>query len=84
MFSRAYFCFLPFFFQDNYDVQFVKEVFDSPSISIQELKHKSSSLDGPVRLTYKTKEEYKKAAKAFGLMDDFKVCRLHIEIFSEQ
>ncbi|KAG1663098.1 Alpha-1,3-mannosyl-glycoprotein 2-beta-N-acetylglucosaminyltransferase [Nymphon striatum] len=57
---------------DNYDEKFVKNVYDSKSVSIQELKNNRLVFDGSVRLTYRTKEQYKKAAKTFGLMDDFK------------
>lgn len=64
---------LCFFFQDNYDVQFVKSVYESRVITYQELKSGSIIYDGPVRIPYYTKEQYRRTAKVLGLMDDFRV-----------
>ncbi|XP_023227724.1 alpha-1,3-mannosyl-glycoprotein 2-beta-N-acetylglucosaminyltransferase-like [Centruroides sculpturatus] len=58
--------------KDNYDVAFVKQIYGSPAVSLQQLQKGSIDHSGPVRVTYDTKEFFKKASKALGLMDDFK------------
>ncbi|KAG8227563.1 hypothetical protein J437_LFUL000663 [Ladona fulva] len=59
--------------KDNYDVQFVKQVYESPVVTFQQLKSSSISGTGPLRIPYNTKDAYKRTAKMLGLMDDFKV-----------
>lgn len=61
------------FVQDNYDVQFVKQVYESPVVTYQELKSGSIVSEGSVRLSYHTNDMYKRTAKMLGLMDDFRV-----------
>uniref|UniRef100_A0A1B6MN63 Alpha-1,3-mannosyl-glycoprotein 2-beta-N-acetylglucosaminyltransferase n=1 Tax=Graphocephala atropunctata TaxID=36148 RepID=A0A1B6MN63_9HEMI len=63
---------MTFLLKDNYDVQFVRSVYNSRVISYQELKSGSIFFDGPVRIPYHTKDEYRRTAKALGLMDDFR------------
>ncbi|XP_046681955.1 alpha-1,3-mannosyl-glycoprotein 2-beta-N-acetylglucosaminyltransferase-like [Homalodisca vitripennis] len=63
---------LTFLLKDNYDVQFVRSVYNSRVISYQELKSGSIFFEGPVRIPYHTKDEYRRAAKNLGLMDDFR------------
>ncbi|RWS25063.1 alpha-1:3-mannosyl-glycoprotein 2-beta-N-acetylglucosaminyltransferase-like protein [Leptotrombidium deliense] len=58
--------------KDNYDVAFLKSVYGSPPVSLQQLLSGSISTNGSVRLTYKTKDSFKKIAKSLGLMEDFK------------
>uniref|UniRef100_A0A646QI39 Alpha-1,3-mannosyl-glycoprotein 2-beta-N-acetylglucosaminyltransferase n=1 Tax=Hemiscolopendra marginata TaxID=943146 RepID=A0A646QI39_9MYRI len=58
--------------KDNYDVQFVKQVYDSPSVSWEQLKSGQVAHAGSVRVTYNSKETFKKLTKVFGLMDDLK------------
>lgn len=58
--------------KDNYDVAFVKQIYGSPAVSLQQLQKGTIDHSGPVRVTYDTKEFFKKASKALGLMDDFK------------
>ncbi|XP_019868567.1 alpha-1,3-mannosyl-glycoprotein 2-beta-N-acetylglucosaminyltransferase [Aethina tumida] len=58
--------------KDIYDKDFVKIVYQSPVVSYQDLKDNKISLEGPVRITYRTREEYKLITKKLGLMDDFK------------
>jgi alpha-1,3-mannosyl-glycoprotein beta-1,2-N-acetylglucosaminyltransferase len=61
------------FVQDNYDVQFVKQVYESLVVSYQELKSGSIVSQGSVRIPYHTNDIYKRTAKMLGLMDDFRV-----------
>lgn len=59
--------------QDNYDIQFVQQVYNSSVVTFNELKHGLIRHDRPVRIQYNTKDSYKITAKMLGLMDDFKV-----------
>lgn len=59
--------------QENYDVEWVKKVYGSPSVTLQQLQRSEIPSEGSVRVTYSTKDGFKKTAKALGLMDDFKV-----------
>jgi hypothetical protein len=59
--------------QDNYDVQFVKQVYESLVVTYQELKSDSIVSEGSVRIPYHTNDIYKRTAKLLGLMDDFRV-----------
>ncbi|XP_065084522.1 alpha-1,3-mannosyl-glycoprotein 2-beta-N-acetylglucosaminyltransferase [Ochlerotatus camptorhynchus] len=55
-----------------YDEIFLKAVYQSPVVTLDELKRGLVTTKGPVRITYLTKEQYKRATKSLGLMDDFK------------
>jgi len=62
---------LSFLLKNNYDEGWVKSVYNTPVVSLNDLRegrlaHKA------VRVTYHTREAYKKTAKALGIMDDFK------------
>jgi alpha-1,3-mannosyl-glycoprotein beta-1,2-N-acetylglucosaminyltransferase len=59
--------------QDNYDVQFVTQVYESLVVTYQELKSGSIVAEGSVRIPYHTNDMYKRTAKMLGLMDDFRV-----------
>lgn len=61
------------YFQDNYDIQFVQQVYNSSVVTFNELKNGLIRHDRPVRIQYNTKDSYKITAKMLGLMDDFKV-----------
>ncbi len=69
--------------QENYDVDFVKKVYGSPTVTLQQLQRSEISNEGPVRITYSTKDGFKKSAKALGLMDDFKVIHISIETITD-
>ncbi|XP_063908346.1 alpha-1,3-mannosyl-glycoprotein 2-beta-N-acetylglucosaminyltransferase [Zophobas morio] len=58
--------------KDAYDKDFIRDVYQSVIVSYQELKDGKIAHDGPVRIIYRTKEEYKLITKKLGLMDDFK------------
>jgi len=63
---------LNFLQKDNYDESFVKMVYNTPVVSVQDLKSGNVRNKKAVRITYHTREVYKKTAKALGIMDDFK------------
>ncbi|XP_054162625.1 alpha-1,3-mannosyl-glycoprotein 2-beta-N-acetylglucosaminyltransferase-like [Oppia nitens] len=63
---------LTYLLKENYDVDWVKTVYGSPTVTLQQLLRSDIPSDGPIRITYGSKDGYKKAAKALGLMDDFK------------
>eukprot|EP00092_Neocalanus_flemingeri_P005361 GFUD01005776.1.p1 GENE.GFUD01005776.1~~GFUD01005776.1.p1 ORF type:complete len:520 (+),score=120.96 GFUD01005776.1:95-1654(+) len=63
---------LSFLKKDNYDESFVKVVYNTPVVSVQDLKSGKVVDKKAVRVTYHTREAYKKTAKALGIMDDFK------------
>jgi len=63
---------LNFLKKDNYDESFVQSVYKTPVVTAQDLKSGKVKDTKAVRLTYHTREAYKKTAKALGIMDDFK------------
>nr|CAD7423773.1 unnamed protein product [Timema monikensis] len=63
---------LSYLLKDNYDVQFVKQVYESPVITYQELKSGLIVHEGPVRIPYHTNDIYKRTSKMLGLMEDFR------------
>jgi alpha-1,3-mannosyl-glycoprotein beta-1,2-N-acetylglucosaminyltransferase len=67
--------FLPLSFnsQDNYDSTYITSVYQSPVVTFEELRRGIVQTTGPVRIQYNTKDQYKRATKMLGLMDDFKV-----------
>ncbi len=54
----------------------MKKVYGSPTVTLQQLQRSEISIEGSVRVTYSTKDGFKKSAKALGLMDDFKVIEI--------
>lgn len=63
---------LTYLLKDNYDVHFVRSVYDSRVVTYQELKSGDIVHEGPVRIPYHTKDQYRRTAKVLGLMDDFR------------
>lgn len=63
---------LNFLKKDNYDESFVKKVYETPVVSLEDLKNGRTKDYKAVRVTYHTRDVYKKSAKALGIMDDFK------------
>lgn len=61
------------FFQDNYDNEFIKAVYQSAVVSYEDLIQDKINYDGAVRLVYHNRDSYKRTTKLLGLMDDFKV-----------
>jgi len=60
-------------FQDNYDIAFVNQVYQSTVVSYSELKSGNIVAPGPVRIPYYTRQSFKNTTKLLGLMDDFRV-----------
>uniref|UniRef100_A0A914WNW8 Alpha-1,3-mannosyl-glycoprotein 2-beta-N-acetylglucosaminyltransferase n=1 Tax=Plectus sambesii TaxID=2011161 RepID=A0A914WNW8_9BILA len=67
---------LSYLVKDRYDSDFVRRVYQWPSITQGELRggklNNGDPLPPAVRLTYEDKNTYKVTAKEFGLMDDFR------------
>ncbi|XP_034951613.1 alpha-1,3-mannosyl-glycoprotein 2-beta-N-acetylglucosaminyltransferase isoform X2 [Chelonus insularis] len=63
---------LSYLLKDNYDINFVKEVYHSPIVTYSDLKSGNILTPGPVRIPYHTRQSYKNTAKMLGLMDDFR------------
>jgi hypothetical protein len=61
------------FKQENYDATYIKNVYQSPVVTFEELRRGIVQTTEPVRIQYNTKDQYKRATKMLGLMDDFKV-----------
>lgn len=51
----------------------MKKIYTYPIVTYDELRRNLISKNGPVRIQYTTKEQYKRTTKMLGLMDDFKV-----------
>lgn len=62
---------LSFLTKENYDEGWVKNVYKTPVVTLQDLKG-GRVAQKAVRVTYHTREAYKRTAKALGIMDDFK------------
>ena len=62
-----------YFLQDVYDKEYIKAVYQSPVVTYQDLKDNKVKYEGSVRITYHTKDIFKRTAKMLGLMDDFRV-----------
>jgi alpha-1,3-mannosyl-glycoprotein beta-1,2-N-acetylglucosaminyltransferase len=62
---------MTYLLKENYDVAFLKTVYGSPAITVQQLVS-GDLTPGAVRVTYRSKDSFKKMAKTLGLMDDFK------------
>lgn len=64
---------LSYLLKDNYDKSFMKEVYQTPVVTFEELRRGMVNSKGPVRIQYNNRNQYKGAAKSLGIMDDFKV-----------
>lgn len=65
---------LSYLMKDNYDVEFVKDVYGSPAVPLNQLIAGDTEhpITEAVRVTYDSKTSFKKIAKALSIMDDFK------------
>lgn len=63
---------LSYLVKSAYDDAFLKTVYQSPVVTLDELKRGMVMTREPIRIAYHTKEQYKRATKNLGLMDDFK------------
>lgn len=58
--------------KEKYDASYIADVYDTPVHSLDEIKQGNIEQEGAVRITYRTKENFKQFSKALGIMDDFK------------
>lgn len=63
---------LSFLLKENYDKSYVGHVYSTPVVSVEDLKRGNVGSKREVRVTYFSSNDYKRAAKALGIMDDFK------------
>lgn len=63
---------LTYLLKQNYDKQFVDQVYSCPVVTFEEIRRGLVTTKNPVRIQYNTKDQYKRTAKLLGLMDDFK------------
>ena len=61
------------FEKEKYDDKFLADVYSRPVVSVDDVRRGNlRSGQGTVRVTYFTANDFKRAAKALGIMDDFK------------
>ncbi|XP_016989479.1 alpha-1,3-mannosyl-glycoprotein 2-beta-N-acetylglucosaminyltransferase [Drosophila rhopaloa] len=63
---------MSYLLRDNYDNTFLQRVYTYPIVTYDELRRNLIRIEGPVRIQYTTREQYKRTTKMLGLMDDFK------------
>ncbi|KAM8712683.1 hypothetical protein ACLKA7_013075 [Drosophila subpalustris] len=63
---------MSYLLKDNYDKAFLKQVYVLPLVTFDELRRNLIALDGPVRMQYNNRDQYKRITRMLGLMDDFK------------
>jgi len=62
---------LTYLLKENYDIAFLKKVYGTPVVTVQQLVSGDVDAD-TVRITYRSRDTFTKLSKALGLMDDFK------------
>ncbi|XP_055749294.1 alpha-1,3-mannosyl-glycoprotein 2-beta-N-acetylglucosaminyltransferase-like [Salvelinus fontinalis] len=64
---------LSYLMKENFDVNFVKQVYSAPLIKVEELQQGGGLTGtGPYRVQYSTRDNFKVLARNLGVMDDFK------------
>lgn len=63
---------MSYLLKDNYDKAFLKQVYVLPLVTFDELRRNLIALEGPVRIQYNNRDQYKRITRMLGLMDDFK------------
>ncbi|XP_054738847.1 alpha-1,3-mannosyl-glycoprotein 2-beta-N-acetylglucosaminyltransferase [Anastrepha obliqua] len=63
---------LSYLLRENYDRIFLNDVYSYPIVTYDELRRNLITTDGPVRIQYTTREQYKHITSILGLMGDFK------------
>ncbi|EDW02675.1 alpha-1,3-mannosyl-glycoprotein 2-beta-N-acetylglucosaminyltransferase [Drosophila grimshawi] len=58
--------------KENYDKTFLKQIYVLPLVTFEELRRNLIAIEGPVRIQYNTRDQYKRITRMLGLMDDFK------------
>lgn len=71
---------LTYLLKENYDQTFVKEVYQTPVVTFEELRRGMAQNAAAVRIQYNTKEQFKRFTKLLGLMDDFRVSTQFLSI----
>ena len=56
----------------SFYLSYVGHVYSTPVVSVEDLKRGNVGSQSEVRVTYFSSNDYKRAAKALGIMDDFK------------
>ena len=59
--------------KDTYDEKFVKELYQLPVVTFEELRGGLVQTKGPVRIQYNNRNKFLESARNLGIMDDFKV-----------
>ncbi|KAL7051266.1 hypothetical protein ACKWTF_004401 [Chironomus riparius] len=63
---------LSYLLKDNYDKTYINEVYRTPVVTFEELRSGLVKVDGPVRIQYNSRNQYKATCRNLGIMDDFK------------
>ncbi|XP_076013253.1 alpha-1,3-mannosyl-glycoprotein 2-beta-N-acetylglucosaminyltransferase b [Genypterus blacodes] len=64
---------LSYLLKENYDENFIKEVYSAPLVKIEALQQGSVvNRQGPYRVQYSSRDSFKVFARNLGVMDDFK------------
>ncbi|EDW09032.1 alpha-1,3-mannosyl-glycoprotein 2-beta-N-acetylglucosaminyltransferase [Drosophila mojavensis] len=63
---------LSYLLKDNYDNTFLKQVYVLPLVTFDELRRNLIAKEGPVRIQYNNRDQYKRITRMLGLMDDFR------------
>ncbi|CAB1350537.1 unnamed protein product [Coregonus sp. 'balchen'] len=64
---------LSYLMKENFDVNFVKEVYSAPLVKVEELQQGGGlTRTGPYRVQYSSRESFKVLARNLGVMDDLK------------
>ncbi|XP_064543286.1 alpha-1,3-mannosyl-glycoprotein 2-beta-N-acetylglucosaminyltransferase [Drosophila montana] len=63
---------MSYLLKENYDNTFLKQVYVLPLVTFDELRLNLIAMEGPVRMQYNNRDQYKRITRMLGLMDDFK------------
>ncbi|XP_068603541.1 alpha-1,3-mannosyl-glycoprotein 2-beta-N-acetylglucosaminyltransferase b [Brachionichthys hirsutus] len=63
---------LSYLLKEKYDENFLKEIYSTPPVKIEELQGGSFRGPGPYRVQYSSRDSFKVFARNLGVMDDFK------------
>jgi len=63
---------LSYLLKENYDESYIGNVYKTPTFTLEDVKKGKNPEEKSVRITYRTKENFKRYSKSLGIMDDFK------------
>lgn len=63
---------LSYLMKEEYDVSYVRDVYNCPAVGVDQLRNGAISGTEAVRVQYDSKESFKSIAKKIGIMDDLK------------